>query len=547
MNLHLSGIICVFVAVVGLISCASHEIRQELKEIESYIQDCPDTALTVLEQIDSSELKHRRDRAYHALLHAMALDKNYIDVSDDSLASTALSYFSRRGPKRYYAQSLYYLGLSYYYAKEYDKAIIEFTRCEKIAETHDSLYLGFVKVAQADTYSKTYNQIEELHCLETAYEIFKHLKSDRYISAVGLRLAQTYSERGNTELALSLFESLLVSDLDKRVMSSVITSYALAKTRDDIRDYAGADSLYRLCSNEYQSYSMTYIDYWAWSYAMECIGKKEDSDMLIRQLEQLDTSITGTYWKYRLNRINGDHSQALSLLEKTVLYNEKEVSAVLEQSLSRVQRDYFDSLSEVVLLRLKIKNSYLTIAVIVVIALLLALYILYKKREVEKNKLLAYVEEVKRQLVDFKSGSYSQLKSRFVNLYKSRFETLSELCEEYLKNAGRTDLESLMYRKVRLMVEDIRNDAIRIKTFEKILDSELDNIMSNFRNEMSKCKESDIVLFSYLVAGFDLTTISRLMDMTLNNVYAHKRRLRIKIEEKSPEHRDQFLEMLGFL
>ena len=54
----------------------------------------------------------------------MALDKNYIDVSDDSLALTALDYYDSRGDRKYKARSLYYLGLSYYYSQEYDKAII---------------------------------------------------------------------------------------------------------------------------------------------------------------------------------------------------------------------------------------------------------------------------------------------------------------------------------------------------------------------------------------------------------------------------------------
>ena len=101
-----------------------------------------------------------------------------------------------------------------------------------------------------------------------------------------------------------------------------------------------------------------------------------------------------------------------------------------------------------------------------------------------------------------------------------------------------------MYQKVMLMVDDVRNDKVRKVKFEAVLDAELDNIMTRFREEMPKCKESDITLFSYLIAGFDATTISRLMNISLNNIYAQKRRLRIKIEEKTPKHMQQFLEMM---
>ena len=102
----------------------------------------PDSALAVLDSMDRTLLTTDHHKAYHALLHAMALDKNFIDVDDDSLASIAVRYYSRKGPEKYEARSLYYLGLSYYYAQDYKKAILEFTKAENVAERSDSLYLG---------------------------------------------------------------------------------------------------------------------------------------------------------------------------------------------------------------------------------------------------------------------------------------------------------------------------------------------------------------------------------------------------------------------
>lgn len=78
-----------------------------------------------------------------------------------------------------------------------------------------------------------------------------------------------------------------------------------------------------------------------------------------------------------------------------------------------------------------------------------------------------------------------------------------------------------------------------------MLDKDLDGIMTHIRTEMPRLKELDYSIFSYLIVGFDATTISRLLDISVNNIYAHKRRLRIKIEERKPEHADQFLEILN--
>ena len=139
-------IISIVLSIAILAGCTSAKVNSTLKDVESYISERPDSALAVLESMDRGELKSRRSEAHHALLHAMALDKNYIDVTDDSLTSVALSYYSRKGPEKYEARALYYLGLSYYYSGDYNKAILEFTKAEKVAEKSDSLYWGFTKM-----------------------------------------------------------------------------------------------------------------------------------------------------------------------------------------------------------------------------------------------------------------------------------------------------------------------------------------------------------------------------------------------------------------
>ena len=87
------------IATLGsILSCTSHNISRTLKNVESYIMERPDSALTVLESIERSSLKTQRNKAHHALLYAMALDKNYIDVTNDSIAQVAVDFYQKRGP-----------------------------------------------------------------------------------------------------------------------------------------------------------------------------------------------------------------------------------------------------------------------------------------------------------------------------------------------------------------------------------------------------------------------------------------------------------------
>ena len=194
--------------LVCFIGCAPKSVRHTLSDIETFIQERPDSALSILDTMDRASLTTSRSRAHHALLHAMALDKNFIDVSDDSIAQVAVDYFSKHGPQKYHARSLYYLGLAYYYQEDYNKAIVEFTKAEEVAEACDSLYLGMIKGGQAFVYKKTYNPIEEINCLNKAYEIYSSLSSKYYEDVTKLTLVHSLYNQNHIEQA-----NLLLSDL----------------------------------------------------------------------------------------------------------------------------------------------------------------------------------------------------------------------------------------------------------------------------------------------------------------------------------------------
>lgn len=94
-------------------------------------------------------------------------------------------------------------------------------------------------------------------------------------------------------------------------------------------------------------------------------------------------------------------------------------------------------------------------------------------------------------------------------------------------------------------MNDFTNDYTNREKFEAMLDADLDNIMSNLRLEMPSLKEKDYVIFSFLVIGFDVTTISNLLNITANTIYIRKSRIRHQIDEHNPAHKRQFIEAIG--
>lgn len=539
-----------FSVSIIFLSCVSTRVENILDDVDSYIFERPDSALTVLESLDRNLLTTQKSRAHHALLYAMALDKNFINVDNDSIALVAVDYYTKHADNKYKARAFYYLGLSYYYSLEYDKAIQEFTKAEEVAQKCDSLYWGMTMIAQADTYINTYNEVEEYNCLCKAYEIYDGLSAEYYLDATRVRIARHFANQKSYAKSDSLLMSIIgESDIDYKVKAVALVDYAYSQA---IRGKSGGISAVKTYEEVSENYDLSFMslrDYWAWAYALHNLGREDESDGIVNQLLQLDTTITAEYWQYVFAKEIKDYKRALHHLEKTVEKNELEVENVLKQELSLKQRDYHRAQSELYFYKMSNRTKMLCSIVIIVVMIVGYILIFIKryihKQQEEKQRYMEYVAEIMRQLDSLKNEDRSSLKRRYIDLYKSKFEVLRSLSDQYLLTENRVDAEEKMYRKVVSLVNQIRNDEEHRAKFESMLDNDLDGIMSKIRQELPRLKEIDYAIFSYWIIGFDVTTISRLLDTNLNIIYIRKTRIKQQIKETRPEHMEQFLEMIS--
>ena len=544
------SVIILILSAFILSGCAARSVDKTLYDIESYIMERPDSALTILDTMDRRILKSERQRAHHALLHAMALDKNYIDVSDDSIARTAVEYYSKRGPEKYEARSLYYLGLAYYYQEKYDKAILEFTKAEEVAKRSDSLYWGMTKSFQADTYGKVYNDTQEYINTIEAHSIYSKIKAINYYNISELRLAQIYlNKKDFAEAEKILIRLINDSNVSQNIKESAIITLAYKSLIQHTPDYENVCNLYKKANELNESIFMTNKDYWAWAYSLNQIDKKNESRTLISELIKNDTSATASYWLYLIAKSNKSDKEALKHLEEYDDKNTHDISSALRQSLATTQRNYYESQYE--LTQLKIKNRtqnlviiiFITLCIIITFAWFVTIRIrLYNK---EKEDHLKYAEDIKRQLEDARKEDYPELKRKYVALYKSKFEVIGALYEQYSMSFEKKNAEKAVYEKVAELMKDFKEDFDDNKNLENILNDGLDNIMTKLRSEMPKLKEMDYSVFCLIAIGFDVTTISYLLNVTMNTVYIRKSRMKQSIDAENPPHKTQFMELLS--
>ena len=361
------------------------------------------------------------------------------------------------------------------------------------------------------------------------------------------RLAVSYHNNDEYENALNVYNRVIdeSSDVDFFLLQSLLgKAHTMIEVEDS--DYHAIDSLFRKAHNEYHA-EFEERDYWAWTYSLYQINKYAEAEEVIQNLV-VTNELTANFWKTRISEFLKDYESSYKYSLLTDKYENNIIENILKESLASYQRDYYQSELDSSEYKVKTRTmgmiGVIVIAVLIIIIICLLINRYIRKQKVEKEKLLEYAEEIKRQLSEAEKNDFPALKRKYLSLYKTRFETIGSLSEQYIQAEGRSDIESLMFKKVVTLIKEIKNDSTNRARFEAMLDEDLDMIMTRLRKEMPKFSETDFAIFSYLIVGFDATTISRLLDISVNNIYAHKRRIRIRIEERQPEHASQFFEIL---
>ena len=166
----------VIIIAISLFGCSeSSKVNEIFSKGEQLMDVKPDSALLLLQGVNTDELSTKEGKARHALLLSQAYDKNYIDLANDSLINIAVEYYNgKRKYKRYDMLSHYYKARVQYNGGAYMKSIISATEAERIAkEIEDHFYLGLIYRSMSDIYNRAYNSVERFRYIKLAYECFK--------------------------------------------------------------------------------------------------------------------------------------------------------------------------------------------------------------------------------------------------------------------------------------------------------------------------------------------------------------------------------------
>lgn len=541
-----------------LVSCDNRQTKSLLQDVETYIQERPDSALRVLRKVDSLTLNTKALRARYSVLFAMALDKNYIDTTALSILEPTVAYYEKFGSPKDKMLSYYYLGRIYSNRKDYPNAVIFYSQALRESSEYDYYHRGLIYAASADAYNASFNDEEELRNTILAYECFEKI-GDKDLDLSLYKVAQAYHNNERFDVADSLY-SLVYSGKDSTsrlalyAMEDLVSNDLYQEKQDVERDLELLEYVAEHRGN------LSLESYYEYAYLLLLAGKESEAENILSQLSNREANGKTMEIRYRIAECKGQYEEALALLKSMLSHQNDVVKKKLAQSVFKAQSDYYRLTAEVSEQKSTISNQRSIIILITGLMIIALLYVIFMKRKStlirEKDRLTQAVEESERLLetvrnraneekserekdiLDLKSRNEREqdkikdLREMYVALYQKRFSEIGK----YYDAASSHRLESIKEKayhdvisSTQALFEEIASGSEGQKKFEARINADLDDIVSKIRSDFPKLKDDDIRFICYLIVGFDTSTISFLMDISKENVRVKKHRLREKL------------------
>lgn len=525
----------ILLALVLVTACHSDQ-RQlaRLHRAQTLIDTAPDTALALLDSIDSHSLM-RADNALYALLMSQALDKNYIDITNDSLINIAVEHYTHSHNKYYKMLSYYYYGRVKYNAQEYAKSIVALLTAEKIAmELNDNYRLGLIYQYISDIYNAIYWGEGAVEYAQKSYDAYSktdyHEHTNYSLLNLGIMYYNSYKyDECEQIMNKVLKQAIKQNDATMKVEALIM----LASTHWVKEDFINAITLY----NKAISINDTIINathFSRLSNAYSKIGNNDEAYKYANIAYHRDSTQVHAY--YVLYENSGNYKEALQALKQIMSQQNNVLDNITTQSILKSVEDYQSMEYD---MKHKIKKQQLItlscISILVIILIIATSYIQIRKKrlEIEHNILIAQNLQQSLYIKNAKIGSLQKEMSR---LFEQQFSTLDKLCSIYYESNNINT-----YNKILNIINNVGKDPATRKAIEDNANKYCDNIIQDFRNSFPKLKEDDYLLFLYLVIGFSHRTIAILLQIKLDTLYSRKYKLKQKIESAKSDHEEAFL------
>ena len=556
--MHITNKLYTIILAICLTACNHHysEHWETLSHIESYIIEHPDSALIVLEQIDISEVSSKEERAKHALLLSMAMDKNYIYKTDFKVLQPAIDYYEDSGTTTDKFQTYYLQGRIYQNQGNETEAMILYAQAKELLSGIDAPFLvGQLHTEIGNIYRSNYDYAKSLEAYQTAYDLYVKAGLESHAAYTLLDIGLSYwNLEDNAKGIEYINEALQIAIKLHDEYLEMICYQNIVFLCDDIDAVGRCGSVVEALVNRYDiekfgsgalvAIASYYAEVKDYDRMNEFMGRAWSNttnakDSVNVYLTQADI----------LKRV-GKSEEALKFFEAGVKLQNREVRSSLKQPIETTQKEYFQQQAEYNAYRLKKdRELYITLGVIALLALIVvAMYIRHRmlSKDLEISKYMMLSSELQSAIRDREdrlsaisehissqeeahNTLVSDMHRQIAELFEKQYELLDKLSNTYYETQGVSKEKESIFKQVKSEIDKFATDKRSIAQLEKIVNTYKRNVIGLVRSEISNISERDITLLCYVYAGFSAKSISIFIGETTSNILTRKSRLRSKI------------------
>ena len=458
--------------VLCLASCSHRSKHWEtLAQVESYIEERPDSALTVLQRMDKGEFSGMEEKAKYALLLSMAMDKNYIDRTDFDVLQPAIDYYEDNGSATDKLRTYYYQGRIYQNAGNNAAAMECFVNAVSEGdESGDILTKARIYFNRSTIYYSLYEWDYFIETNKKAASYFKQAKKyNSYVNCL-IRIINGYTLKKDFNAALPYIDECkqlretmsfpLLCDF----YSSYITYLKDCGTDAEIKD------VIKECRNTIPKEN---ID---WLTLANAYIKIKEYDSALQAIERYDgvpevaASLKYKALKSEIYECLGRYEESLRAYKEYMVVSDSTTWAVMQQDTKFVEERH--NLKMAKAKETEAKNRLTIIVLVCIIALMTSLYILHfirkrlketKHKNIQLESEKAHYEKMYLEVLSERNAlndmiSNSTVKDETMEIIKKRLGVLNTIIVSHLSEKGR-DVKRANEELEKLIAD--RNDFIK--------------------------------------------------------------------------------------
>ena len=433
--------------------------------MERIIEERPDSVLNVLQAIDTDKLVGDEERAKHALLLSMALDKNVIDKTDFEVLQPAIDYYEDNGSATDKLRTYYYQGRIYQNAGNDAMAMEAFVKAlSKGSQSNDILTKARTHFAQSNIYYDLYDFDNFIATNKSAAAYFKQAEDYNGYADCFNRIINGYTLKDEPEKALPYIDECkqMLDGLSIPTLTDFYSSYITYLT-----NYGTEQEIDEIIHQYTNSVPSSNVDWLTIANAYYAIHRYNEA---LSILSQYDTEGNEKKEKkylvilYEVYRGLGDYKNTLETFEEYVDLFTNNILVKMQQDTKFVEERHALEMAKAKETEAKNKR---TIAVLVcVVALIGSLLVIMvirrrlqishaknKELEVEKQKYeQLYADAIAERDALTKMVEDSSVREETKAVIKARLDVLNKVIISQI--TGTTSANKKAYEELELLLAD---------------------------------------------------------------------------------------------